>query len=95
MVSGIPKNWNRSVFNKPKIALSAMENLIDKLKARFIIISYNSEGFISFDEMTNMLQKYGSLKTKEIPYNTFRGSRNLNKRSIHVKEYLFILKKPD
>ena len=43
--------------------------------------------------MKNMLQKYGELKTVEIKYNTFRGSRNLKNRNIHVSEYLFVLKK--
>ena len=43
--------------------------------------------------MTLMLKKYGELKTVEIPYNTFRGSRNLKDRPSYVSEYLFILKK--
>jgi adenine-specific DNA-methyltransferase len=29
----------------------------------------------------------------ETTYNTFRGSRNLNNRDIHVKEYLYLLEK--
>lgn len=92
-VSGIVSNWNRSAFNKKASALSSMETIIASLAARYIIISYNSEGFISFDEMSEMLKKYGSLKTVEINYNTFRGSRNLKDRNIHVSEYLFVLKK--
>ena len=70
-----------------------MEEIITSLSSKFIIISYNSEGFITFDEMSEMLKKYGKLKTVEITYNTFRGSRNLQNRDIHVSEYLFILEK--
>lgn len=92
-VSGITQNWNRSAFNKPCTALKAMEKIIANLDTKFVIISYNSEGFITFDEMDGMLKKYGKLKTTEIVYNTFRGSRNLHSRDIHVSEYLFILKK--
>ena len=92
-VSGITQGWNRSVFNRPRYALSSMEEIIASLKARFTIISYNSEGFISFEEMSQMLSKYGKLKTVEIAYNTFRGSRNLRNRDIHVSEYLFVLEK--
>ena len=40
-----------------------------------------------------IFEKYGKLKTVEIAYNTFRGSRNLNARNIHVSEYLFVLEK--
>lgn len=70
-----------------------METIIKSIDSKYIIISYNSEGFISFDEMKSMLEKYGELKTVEINYNTFRGSRNLRSRNIHVSEFLFILKK--
>lgn len=92
-VSGITQDWNRSVFNKPKLALQAMEKIIENLDSKFVIISYNSEGFISFEDMSEMLKKYGHLKTVEINYNTFRGSRNLKNRDIHVSEYLFVLEK--
>ena len=92
-VSGITQDWNRSVFNKRAVALSSMEEIIAALRAKFVIISYNSEGFISFDEMFHMLEKYGKVKTVEIAYNTFRGSRNLRNRDIHVSEYLFVLEK--
>ena len=92
-VSGIVQNWNRSVFNKPYAALSSMEEIISGISSKYVIISYNSEGFISFDQMSGMLKKYGNLKTVEIKYNTFRGSRNLKNRDIHVREYLFVLEK--
>ena len=92
-ISGITQDWNRSAFNKPYSALKSMEEIIANLSSKFAIISYNSEGFITFDEMSEMLRKYGKLKTVEITYNTFRGSRNLRSRDIHVSEYLFVLEK--
>jgi adenine-specific DNA-methyltransferase len=92
-VSGITQDWNRSAFNKTSLALKSLEKIVDSLDSKYIIISYNSEGFITFEQMTQMLQKYGQLKTVEIDYNTFRGSRNLQNRSIYVSEYLFVLKK--
>ena len=92
-VSGIPTNWNRSSFNIRQQAFESMEKIVSALDAKYTVISYNSEGFISFDDMQNMLKKYGEVQTVGIPYNTFRGSRNLSSRDIHVTEYLFILKK--
>ena len=92
-VSGITQDWNHSAFNKSFSAFESMEAIIKNIDAKYIIISYNSEGFITFEQMTGMLKKYGELETVEILYNTFRGSRNLNSRDIHVSEYLFILKK--
>ena len=92
-VSGIPCNWNRSKFNKKAFALDSMDKIIANLDAKYTIVSYNNEGFIEFDEMKNMLKKYGKVKTVEILYNTFRGSRNLKNRDIHVNEFLFVLEK--
>ncbi len=92
-VSGIVSGWNRSVFNKKDTAFASLEEIVASLKARYIIVSYNSEGFITYDEMISMLKKYGELTIREIPYNTFRGSRNLSGRNIHVSEYLFTIKK--
>ena len=92
-VSGIPSNWNRSVYNKAACAEGALTRLIDDIKAKFILLSFNSEGFISKDEITAMLKKRGKLEIFESPYTVFRGSRNLHKRNIGVTEYLFLLEK--
>ncbi len=92
-VSGITQDWNRSAFNKPSCALESLERIVASLDAKFIIVSYNSEGFIAFDRMRAMLEKYGAVKTVETAYNTFRGGRNLHSRNIHVSEYLFVLEK--
>lgn len=92
-VSGIPANWNRSAFNRRTEALSSLEKVIRSLNARFIIISYNSEGFITFEQMIRMLEQFGTIRTEEITYSAFKGSRNLANRNLNVKEFLFILEK--
>lgn len=92
-VSGIPDDWNHSIYNKKQTALDGMRDIISKLDTRFVLVSYNNEGFISFDEMKNMLSEFGKVREKRIQYNTFRGSRNLRERSIYTNEFLFLLDK--
>jgi len=92
-VSGIPSDWNRSNYNKRQYALNAFNDLVNNIKSKFVIISYNSEGFISFDEMMELLRSFGKVSVKKNLYNTYRGSKNLRSRSLYVTEYLFILKK--
>ena len=92
-VSGIPVDWNRSDYNKKKKAYASFEELVNNLDSRYLLVSFNSEGLISRDDMIKLLKKYGKIDVLETNYNTFRGSRNLNGRSIHVKEYLFLLEK--
>ena len=92
-VSGIPNDWNHSIYNKKQTALEGMRDIIEKLDTKYVLISYNNEGFISFDEMKEMLSVFGKVKERRIKYNTFRGSRNLRERSIYTNEFLFLLKK--
>jgi adenine-specific DNA-methyltransferase len=92
-VSGIPPDWNRSDYNRPGRALGALAELAAALPAKFLLISFNSEGFITRREMERILKKIGPVKVLETSYNAFRGSRNLKNRGIHVREYLFIVEK--
>jgi len=92
-VSGIPKDWNRSMYNKQNRACETLAKLVEDIKAKYVMISFNSEGFIGIEEMRKILGKAGRVEVLETKYNTFRGSRNLKNREIHVKEYLYLLQK--
>ena len=72
---------------------SSFDELIKNLDAHYIIVSYNSEGFMTKEEIEEILSCYGSVKTISINYNTYRGCRNLNNRELYVDEYLFVLNK--
>lgn len=93
LVSGIEQGWNRSDFNKKAKAVTALEKIVSSLKAKVILLSYNGDGLISFNEMQSMLCHYGKLDIREKQYNVFRACRNLRGRSLHTIERLFILEK--
>jgi adenine-specific DNA-methyltransferase len=90
-VSGIPADWNRSAYNSTLHAGEAFSRLIHDLRARFLLISFNSEGFLSRETVVEILSAVGRVEVMETPYNTFRGSRNLRNRAVHVREYLFLV----
>lgn len=92
-VSGIPADWNRSAYNRRKDATSALSSLAEKVRAKFLVVSFNSEGFIERTEMEKILSRIGKTETLETEYNTFRGCRNLSARDLHVKEYLYLVEK--
>jgi len=92
-VSGIPTDWNRSSYNKRHAALTALVDLITNTDAKFILLSFNNEGFVEPSELRSVLSSMGTLDEVEIPYNTFRGSRNLKGRNIHVTEHLYLLER--
>ena len=91
-VSGIPIDWNKSRYNKAKEAYDAMEHLITTglTKATYILLSYNNEGIIPLSEWETLLEPY-NVKKYEIPYDTYKGSRNLGNRSNKVVEIMYLL----
>jgi adenine-specific DNA-methyltransferase len=92
-VSGIPTDWQRSKYNKRKLAAQTLEHALQHCKAKFLMISYNDEGFISQDQFDAILSRIGKTQVITQQYNTFRGSRNLRNRATHVNEHLFIVEK--
>lgn len=90
-VSGIPVDWNKSAYNKKAEIKKQLIDLCDSLDSKYILISFNSDGFISQEEMVELLSKYGEVRVFDKDYNTFRGCRNLNDRDIHIKEFLYLV----
>jgi adenine-specific DNA-methyltransferase len=69
-VSGIPPNWNRSGYNKEHRALQLLTDLVNNIKTKYALISFNSEGFITIKQIRTMLNKIGAVEVMEIQYNT-------------------------
>jgi adenine-specific DNA-methyltransferase len=92
-VAGIPTDWKRSKYNVRSESLPRLGDLCASLDSRFLLISFNDEGFIAPGDMRAMLGRLGTVDVVETQYNAFRGSRNFDKRSIHVTEQLFLVEK--
>ena len=92
-VSGIVADWNRSSYNQKANIYNSLNEVIQNLRVKYVLLSYNSEGFLTYDEIISMLEQYGETSVFSTQYNTFRGCRNLKDRDLHVTEYLFLLKK--
>ncbi len=92
-VSGIPEDWNHSKYNKKREAEETFFELLSRTPAKYLMISYSSEGFIKKESFMAFLETLGTVTPVEIEYNTFRGSRNLRQRSLKVTEYLFLVKR--
>ena len=92
-VSGIPAGWKRSGYNVRARSLPLMRDLLQALDTKFLLVSFNNEGFIATEEMRALLEEIGRVEVLETPYNAFRGSRNFNNRPIHVTEQLFLVER--
>lgn len=92
-VSGIPTDWNRSGYNVRRRSLPLLADLLDHAQARFVLLSFNAEGFIAIEDLRTLLAERGNLEEVVVPYRAFRGSRNLRNRELHVNEHLFLLER--
>ena len=92
-VSGIPQGWNHSPYNSRKQVAGALQELLQRLPCRFVLLSYNSEGFISPAEMEQLLRNEWHIEIMQQDYATFRGCRNLRNRALKVKEFLYLLER--
>ena len=92
-VSGIPSDWRHSKYNSWKHSQETLFRLVEIVRAKYILVSYNSEGFVEYDDFVSHLSGLGRLDIMSVEYNAYRASRNLGDREIHVREYLFLLKR--
>ena len=92
-VSGIPSNWNKSVYNT-RMAVESMKNLMERglLKSKYLLISYNNEGIITSEDWKVLFEPY-NVKKYEIKYDTYKGSRNLKNRNNKVIEIMYLVSK--
>jgi adenine-specific DNA-methyltransferase len=92
-VSGIPTDWNRSGYNVRAKSLPLLRELLETLDARFLLVSFNNEGYIAPAAMRALLDELGRVQVFKTRYNAFRGSRNFDNRPIHVTEQLFLVER--
>ena len=92
-VSGIPTGWTRSPYNQARRAEATLFDAIENVSASFVLISYNSEGFIPKERFDSELARLGKVSMMDTRYNAFRGSRNLSGRDLHVTEFLYLVDK--
>ncbi len=65
----------RSDYSMKRNALKAMSHLISNLNCTHMVLSYNSEGIISEEDLVKIIKKHsinGSVKVEKIPYRKYK-----------------------
>lgn len=76
----------KSDYATKKNAFTAMEDLISKIKAPHVVISYNNEGIIPENQFEEMLRKYdlqGSVQVKKLPYRKYKSKVPSAQEDLH------------
>ncbi|WP_448913836.1 Dam family site-specific DNA-(adenine-N6)-methyltransferase [Gemella sp.] len=84
----------RSDWSKDIKSHILFDKLIAKTKAKYIIFSYNTDGFMSKEYIESVLKRYGKKETytfKKIPYKKYKNWKS--KKSDQHYEYLFFIEK--
>jgi len=92
---------HKSQFNSKKTIHAAMKKVIDTLDARYLLVSFNNEGYITKEEMEVMLSSKGVVRTVEMDYKRYVGAQigiynpdgfKVGKVShLRNKEYLYLV----
>ncbi len=89
------REYARSRYCSRTTVKSEFEQLISDANFRFIFLSYNNEGLMSFKEIGDVMKKYGRYGVVNTEYHRFKADKNENRnhKSTSTVEYLHILEK--
>ena len=93
---GQPMGWERSDYNSYRNAEAAFADLIKKIRAKFLIISYSNKGIIPVDKLESILANKGVVTRHEIDHKTYNKLEGLGdyKRTAEKNktvEYLWVV----
>jgi len=66
---------NKSLFNSKLTMPSALGDLISKVKAKTLFLSYNNESWLSRRELTDMCSKYEAVRILDFDFKRYVGSQ--------------------
>ncbi len=82
----------KSTFCNAKTALRDLEFIVKNARYKHLVMSYNSEGIMSQEDIIGMMSEYGSVKLEQFQYARFKSNNNgLSKTKKHIYEQLYIL----
>ena len=89
------RKYSKSQYCYKNTVSKTFEHLIKYAHFKYIFLSYNNEGLMSFEDIQKIMKQYGKYSFVMTDYRRFRSDREENR--IHkadcTKEYLHILKK--
>jgi adenine-specific DNA-methyltransferase len=91
--SAIRKDWvqTKSPFCYKQSALDNFQTLISNINAKYILVSYSTEGIIDFDKMLSVLSGKGRVGIVTTGYVRYRGGRQANTTKNKNIEFILIV----
>ena len=91
--AGIRRDWirTRSDFCYRRSAPEAFRRLLEAIDARHVVLSYNTEGIIPFDELVGLMSAQGRVELHGNEYVKYRGGKQSLSRQVHNLEFVLVL----
>ena len=92
--TGLP-DYKRSKYSIRKTVKDEFEDIIKNARFKYIFLSYNNEGIMSFSDIASIMHRYGDYSVIAQEYQRFKADRDENRvhKSDKTVEYLHILSK--
>ncbi|RKX86894.1 MAG: DNA methyltransferase [Spirochaetes bacterium] len=83
--AGIRRDWKKtkSLYCYRDTAVNEFVKLIDSIDARFIVLSYSTEGIVPFETILDIMGNNGSVKVLSSDYTKYRGGKQSIRRENH------------
>jgi adenine-specific DNA-methyltransferase len=90
--AGIRADWvrTRSPFCYRSSAPQALVRLLDSVDARTLVLSYNTEGLIPFEELAALMEAQGAVRVLGSEYVKYRGGKQSIGRQVHNVELVLV-----
>jgi adenine-specific DNA-methyltransferase len=91
--AGIRRDWvkTRSAYCYRRSACAAFRKLLEAIDARYVVLSYNTEGIIPFEELVELLASQGRVELFSNEYVKYRGGKQSIARQVHNLEFVLLL----
>jgi adenine-specific DNA-methyltransferase len=91
--AGIRPDWvkTRSAYCRRATAADTLADLLQGLRARWILLSYSSEGLVPFETLLDLCSARGSVTVRTNEYTTYPGGKQSNGRAFRNVETVLMV----
>lgn len=92
-VTGLRPRYKRSAYCQKPAAAGAFEALIKAAQFKYIFLSYNNEGIMSFEQIRQIMSQYGRYDLVTKNHSRFKADNNRKHKANGTLEQIHILEK--
>lgn len=93
-VTGVKKDsYNKSDYCREKTVGAALDELLSNAEFEWIFLSYNNEGLLPFEDIREIMSKYGDYFVEGTEYQRYKADNNREQAADGVVEYIHVLHK--